>query len=46
MFPMSPQSYQIALTKSARFTLHRKFFLEDLLRETNDENKTDKVWLL
>ena len=45
MFPLSPQSYQIARFKSARSTLHRKFFLKDLLKQTNHENKIGKVWL-
>ena len=41
MFPLSPQSYQIAPFKSARFAIHRKFFLNHLLRQTNHENKID-----
>ena len=46
MFPLSPQSYEIAHLKSARFALLRKCFLSDLLRQTNDEKKTGRVWLL
>ena len=46
MFPMSPEWNKIALLKSARFNLHRKSFLKDLLKQTNNENKTGKVWLL
>ena len=42
MFPLSPQSYQIALMKSARITLHRKCFLKDLLIQTNDKKKKKK----
>ena len=41
MFPLSPQSYPIALFKSARFTLHRKFFPNHLLRQRNHGNKID-----
>ena len=40
---MSPQSHYIVLLKSARFTLQRKPFLKDLLRQTKDENKTGNV---
>ena len=46
LLSLSPQSYQIALLKSARFILHRKSFLKDLLRQTKVENKTSSVWLL
>ena len=46
LFSLSAQSYQIVLLKSARFILHRKSFLQDLLRQTKDENKTSSVWLL
>ena len=46
MFPLSPQSYQIAHLKSPRFTLHRKSFLKVLQRQTKDENKTSKVGVL
>ena len=41
-----PQSYYIALLKSGRFTLRRKSFLIDLLRQGKEENKKEKVWLL
>ena len=44
--PMSPEWNKIALLKSARFNLHRKSFFKDLLKQTNDENQTGKVWLL
>ena len=35
-FKYSPQCYNIALLKSGRFTLHRKFFLKDLLGQRKD----------
>ena len=38
-----PQYYSIAHLKSARFNLHRKFSLKDLLRHGKDENKKGKV---
>ena len=38
-----PQSYYIALLKSGRFTLRRKSFLIDLLRQGKEENKKEKV---
>ena len=44
-FPLSPQSYYIALLKWEVFALHRKSFLKDLLRQGKDENKTGEVWL-
>ena len=46
MLPLSPQSYKLALLKSARFTLYRKYFLNGLLRQGTDKNKTGEVWLL
>ena len=36
---MPPQSYYIALLKSKKFTLHRKSFLKDLLRQGKDKIK-------
>ena len=32
--------------KIRRFTLHRKYFLKDLLRQVKYKNKRTKVWLL
>ena len=42
LFSLSPQPYQILLLKSARFTLHIKSFLKDLLRQTKDQIKKAK----
>ena len=43
MFPLSPQSYTIALVKSARFTFYRKSFLKVLLRQTKDKKKRQSI---
>ena len=40
MFPLNiPQYYKIILLKSARFILHRKSFLKNLLRQKKNKNK-------
>ena len=44
-FPLSPQSYYIALLKWEIFPLHRKYLLQDLLRQGKEEKKTGEVWL-
>ena len=44
-FPLSPQSYYIALLKWEIFPLRRKYLLQDLLRQGKEEKKTGEVWL-
>ena len=43
IFPLSPESYEIAHLKSARFALLRKYLLSDLLRKTNYEQKNREI---